>query len=132
MIEKVLALSFWLPLIYSTIILVLSARMYSLRNISIKRAFTDFSIGIGLARVSYVIGFWVIIAFVIISFINKDFIMPIIDVFIAYRISLLIGRKLNPYLSPSRDIPKELMLLNGVFLLITIVLFTYYIIGAWK
>ena len=132
MIDKVLTLSFWLPMIYSTIILVLSARMYSLRNISINKAFTDFSIGIGLARISYAIGFWVIVAFVIVSFINKDFIMPIIDVFIAYRISLLIGKKLNPYLAPSRDIPKKLMLLNGIFSLITIVLFIYYIIEIWK
>lgn len=122
--ESLLSVDFLLPLISITLMIFLMVRLYSLRNMSYKRLMTEFNIAFVLGKLAYYLAFFIILAYLIISFSQGSFLIPIMATVLGVILSRLWVVKIK--LPPATMIAYPMMTFNCVLMIITFSVFTIY------
>lgn len=125
MTDFLTSVDLWIPLVSVTLFIFLSTRLYSLRNMSLSRLNSEFNIAFVMGKIVTKIDMWLVIGYLIINFINGNYLKPIIIVVLG----LLIGRALtmNKNLKPSTAIPYEIMTFNCILFTLVFIVFGYYV-----
>lgn len=125
MFETIKSIDFILPVICITLLIFLSTRLYSFRNMS-NQELMSISFVFVLGKLVYKLDFLLILVYVVISFINANYILPIVVVVISFIFSKLLLT--NKKLPPSTSIPKPIMIFNCLLIILAFVVFLVYVI----
>jgi len=127
MIETITSIDFLLPLICITLLFFFGARLYSLRNMSVPKLVSEFNLAFGLGKIFYQLYLFLIVAYIIVSFINGIYILSIITTFLGALLGRLLLRNKN--LSPSTAIPFQIMTINCISISVVFIVLLIYIFG---
>jgi hypothetical protein len=72
----------------------LISRLYPLRNQSVSENNTTFGIGVGFATFIYKIQPYILIAFLVINFINGEWLSPFLILIISFVVAVILGKLL--------------------------------------
>lgn len=125
--KYIISVDFLLPLICIALLLFFISRLYSLRNMSIPKVISEFNVAFALGKTAYSLSVFLLIAYIILSFINGIYLLPIITSTLGFVIGRLLAS--NKKLTPSTTIPYQIMTINCISISVVFVIFLMYIIN---
>ncbi len=125
MMETFTSTDFILPFICILFLFFLSTRLYSLRNMELSRLTSEFNIFFAFGKVAYSWYLILIIAFIIVSMINGNFLIPITASLLGFILSFLIAKNLN--LPPTTQIPFRQMTINCILITLAFIILLIHV-----
>lgn len=123
--ETFTSTDFILPFICILFLFFLSTRLYSLRNMELSRLTSEFNIFFAFGKVAYSWYLILIIAFIIVSMINGNFLIPITASLLGFILSFLIAKNLN--LPPTTQIPFRQMTINCILITLAFIILLIHV-----
>lgn len=129
MIQTFTSVDFILPFVCILFLAYLSTRLYSLRNMGMARLTSEFNILFAFGKFAYSWYLVLILAFIIVSMLNGNFLIPIAATLLGFILSFFIARNLN--LPPTTQIPFPLMTINCILITVAFIILLIHIIKIW-
>lgn len=125
MINTITSTDFILPFLCVFFLFFLSARLYSLRNMGLARLTSEFNVFFAFGKIAYSWYLILIVAYLIVSMINGNFLIPIGAVILGFILSIVIGKSLN--LPPTTQIPFTRMTINCIMIVLAFIILLIHV-----